>query len=249
MRVQFAHPAFHSLQHGVAVGLGDLIELVDHHQGRRGVAGRRGGIAVHGLKVGHRVQDVDNAARSYAVHATEPEHAGDGQRVGQAAGLHDDGVEPQLRVGQPGQRHVEPTVVGQAADAAAGDRRRLVDLTGDQSRIDVQFTEVVDHHADPGIGTAQHVVEQGGLPGAQISGECDDGYRLHTAPFRDSAETCCAAVDQDGLRGDERRFVAEQKRHRRTDVGGHVTEAAHRHPAQTAFIGVRRHLPPGADPV
>lgn len=32
VRVQFAHPAFHSLQHGVAVGLGDLIKLVDHHQ-------------------------------------------------------------------------------------------------------------------------------------------------------------------------------------------------------------------------
>ena len=58
-----------------------------------------------------------------------------GDRVGQAAGLDDDGVEVKPWVGELGQRIVESAVVRQAAHTAAGDRLGFVDLAGDQPCI------------------------------------------------------------------------------------------------------------------
>ncbi len=128
---------------------GDLVELVDHHQGGSAVACRRGGIPVDGVEVSGGVQHVDDPALAHTVDAAEADDPGDRDRVGQTAGLDDDGVEAQLGIGEAGQRDVESALVGQAADAPTGDRRGLVHLSGHQPGIDVQFAEIVDHDADP----------------------------------------------------------------------------------------------------
>ena len=129
---------FDALHRGVAVGLGDLVELVDHDQRCRAVAGGCGAAAVDGVEVRGGVDDVDDAARPDPLDPAEADDPGQGDGVGEAAGLDDDGVQRQPRVGELLQRVVQPALVGQAADAAAGDRRRLVDLPGHQCGIDVE---------------------------------------------------------------------------------------------------------------
>ena len=178
MGVVLAHPLGHAPQRRLRVG--DLVELVDHHQSGCAVPRWRGGVPIDGVEVRHRIQHVDHAARPDSVDTAESDDAGDRHRLGQAAGLHDDRVQPQTGISQPGQRHVETALVGQAADASAGDRRGLVDLAGDQSCVDIELTEVVDHHADSCVRGTQHMVEQRRLPGAEITGQGDDGYRLHS---------------------------------------------------------------------
>lgn len=188
--VQFADPGLDALQRVGAVG--DLVELVDDDQCGRAVAGRRVRVPVDGVEVGGGVDHVDDAAGSDSVDTAEPDDAGDRDGVGQSARLDDDGVEAQLRVREPGQREVESALVRQTADAAAGDRRGLVDLARHQSGVDVEFAKVVDHDADPGIRAAQHVIKKRGLSGAEIAGQRDHRYRLHsTAGYRDSRYHFC----------------------------------------------------------
>ena len=117
--------------------LGNLVELVDHDQRCRPVPRERGAPAVDDVEVGDGVDDVDDAARPHPFDAAEADQPGHRDGVGQAAGLDDDGVEGQPRVGELLQRLVQPAVVGQAADAATGDRHGLVDLPGHQGGVDV----------------------------------------------------------------------------------------------------------------
>ena len=136
------------------------------------------------------VDDIDDAAGAHPVHAAEPDDPRDRYRIGEAAGLDDDGIQAELRIGELGQRVVEPALVGQAADAAAGDRRRFVDLPGDQRGVDIELTEVVDDDADAGTLLAQHVVEQCGLARTEVAGERDSRNRRRGHATHDRSPPC-----------------------------------------------------------
>ena len=180
-RIAFPHPAFDALQSAFPVRRRDLVEFVHHHQRRRTVAGRCGAASVNGVEVPGGVDDVDDTAVAHPGDLAEPDDAGDRCGIGNTAGFDDDGVEAQLRIGQLGQGGVELAVVGQAADAAAGDRCGFVDLTAHQCGIDIDIAEVVDDGPDPGAGCRQDVVEQGCLTRTQMTGERNDGHRHHSA--------------------------------------------------------------------
>ena len=180
--IEFPHTGFDPLQGGVAFGVGDLIQFVDHDQRSGAVPRGRKAAAVDGVEVRAGVDHVDHSAPAHVLGAAEPDDAGDRHRIRHSAGLDDDGVEIELRVGEFGQRVVEGVVVGQAADTPAGDGRRLVDLPGHQAGIDVEFTKVVDHHTDPRARGAQHVVQERRLARTEIAGQRDDGNRLHPTP-------------------------------------------------------------------
>ena len=177
VRIAFAHPRLDALDGGVAVVFGELVQLVDDHQGRRAVAGGREATAVDGVEVGGGIDDVDDTARPHSLDPAVPDDPSQGDGFGEPTGLDDDGVQAEPRVGELLQRRVESALVGQAADAAACDRRRLVDLARHQGGIDVEFAKVVDDHANPGSGRAQDVVQQTGLACAEVAGQRDDGDR------------------------------------------------------------------------
>lgn len=109
--------------------------------------------------------------------------------VGQTTGLDDDGIKAPGRIREFDECVVEPTAIGQATDASAGDRGRFVDLTGHQGSVDVDVAEIIDHDTDSGAGMAQQVVEQRRLAGAEMTGERDDGYRSQCPTFRTDIRT------------------------------------------------------------
>src|SRR5690606_1585314 len=82
-------------------------------------------------------------------------------------------VERKARMGQLRQGFVQSGGVLDATETAAGDRRRIVDLPGDEPSVDVHLTEVVDHYADARPGLTQQVIEEGGLASAEVSGQGD----------------------------------------------------------------------------
>jgi hypothetical protein len=68
--------------------------------------------------------------------------------------------------------------------ARVGARQDHVPIALHHSGVDVEFTEVVDDHADPSVRTAEHVVEEARLAGAEIACQTNHGDRLHTCPSR-----------------------------------------------------------------
>ncbi|MBG6095602.1 hypothetical protein HD557_001584 [Nocardioides luteus] len=208
--VVLPHPRFDPSQGLLPLGRRHQVGLVDHHQGGGCEPDRRRAPAVvEGVEVGGRVDDLDEPTAAYALDAAEPDQLGQGAGLGQPAGLDDDDVEPEPRVGQLLQGVVEAAGVGQAAQAAAGDGGRLVDLAGDEAGVDVDVAEVVDDHAHPGTGLAQQMVEHRGLPRPEMTGEDDHGnagagvgwHRAIVEPVRTVPVSGSRCRDLDGRGG------------------------------------------------
>jgi hypothetical protein len=101
-------------------------------------------------------------------------------RLGDAAGLDEDGVEA-TAAGQLA-HGVEQVLAQGAADAAVGQLHQLLlgaiqaALAGDEGGVDVDLAHVVDDHRDLAtLPVAQHVVEQRGLACSEEAGEHGDG--------------------------------------------------------------------------
>ena len=135
------------------------------------------------------VDDVDDTTRPHPLDPAEADQPGHRDGIGQATGLHDDRVKGQPGIGELLQRLVQPVVVVQAADTAAGDRDGFVDLAGDQSSVDVDVAEVVDDDTDPCARGAKHVVEQAGLACAEVSRQRDDGDGAHRGSLGESVRS------------------------------------------------------------
>src|SRR5690606_41793187 len=102
-------------------------------------------------------------------------------------GLDDDRVQAQPGSGQALQRRVESAGVVQAAQATAGDRRRIGDLTHQQTRVDADVAEVIDDDAEPGPRLPQDMIQQAGLARTEVAGERDHWHGVHagtTPPSR-----------------------------------------------------------------
>jgi hypothetical protein len=128
------------------------------------------------------IDDIDEAPETHAIDPAETDDPGDRNRVGQTAGFDHDCVQSELGISEFAQRIVEPAVIRQAADAAAGDGGRFVNLSGHQHGFDIELTEVVDNHADSRLRTTKHVVEETRLASAEVAGQRNDGDRLHARP-------------------------------------------------------------------
>lgn len=103
------------------------------------------------------------------------DHPDEFLRLGEAARLDDDHVEPRGGPGQRFQIRVQLARVDRAAQAAAAQRHGGADLPGDGHGVDLDGPEVVDDHADPvARAVEQEVVEQRRLAGSQESREDDD---------------------------------------------------------------------------
>lgn len=153
----------------------DHVRLGDDGERRGGVAGGRLGKDVDGAEVFDGVYEVDDAAGSHVLRAAVANQSRETHGIGGAARLDDDRVKSQTGLGEAIQGIVEPSGIGKTAEASAGDGRRLVDLSRDESGVDVQRAEVVDHDADPRAGAAQQVIQERRLPGAEVPGESDHG--------------------------------------------------------------------------
>jgi hypothetical protein len=133
------------------------------------------------------VHDEDQPAVDGARLAAGQHRADQRGRLGQAAGLHDDQVDPGAGCGQAGERQVQVLGVGGAAQAAVLERGQRVHLAGHRQRVHRHAAEVVDDGADAhALAVAQQVVEQGGLPRAQEPGQDDhrDAAARHAFPPR-----------------------------------------------------------------
>ncbi len=140
--------------HRRPVALRHLVKFVDDNQRRHAVADGRQCAAVDGVEMVHGIDDVDEPARSNSADLTEGDKPRYCDRIGKTAGLYDDGVEAPNWVGELDKCIIEPTTIGQATNAAPGDRGGLVDLAGHQTGVDIDVAEVVDHHADSRVRLA-----------------------------------------------------------------------------------------------
>ena len=100
-------------------------------------------------------------------------------RFGDAAGLHDDRVQPGRRIGQTGQRLSQAVRIDAAAQASVAEADRARALPGHQQRVDVDRTEVVDDHPQSRTHRiGEQRVEQCRLARTQKSGDDDHRDRL-----------------------------------------------------------------------
>jgi hypothetical protein len=130
----------------------------------------------------HRVHDLDESAVDDARLLAGEHHPDEFLRFGETAGLDDDDVDAGGGLGETAEVEVEFTGVDGAAQApvAEGDGR-VAERPGDGHGVDLDVPEVVDDGTDTAASAVvEEVVEQGGLAGAQKSGEYEDRYLLRT---------------------------------------------------------------------
>ncbi|CAB3958324.1 hypothetical protein LMG7053_05604 [Achromobacter ruhlandii] len=143
------------------------VGLVQHQQvGRAQLALR--GIGQQGI--GQRVADAagihQHHHRLQLQKRIRQAHLRDAPGVGHAAGLDHDPFGRGIQCQHPRQRVVQ-AAGHRAADAAIGQPDHLVRALRQQAGVDIHRPEIVDQHRGAAAAGRQHVVQQGGLAGAQ----------------------------------------------------------------------------------
>jgi hypothetical protein len=164
------------------------VELVDDHQVGEGEVPVDLGMPLPGLQELGRVHDFDEPAVHHPAVLAGEHHPHELLRLGEPAGLDDDDVDPGCGSGQPFQVLVQFGDVDGTAQTSVAERHGgVAERAGDGHGVDLDRPEVIDDGADAAATTAmEEVVEQCGLPGAEESGENDDGdlrRTLRAVPF------------------------------------------------------------------
>ncbi len=132
-----------------------------------------------------------------------PRFVAEREGLGDRQGLGDPGRLDQQVVKAPLARHpldLDQQVLAQrAADAAVAHldkllfrARELRAALAHELRVDVDFGHVVDDHGNPAaLAVVQHMIEQGGLAGAQEAGQDGDGKSLHEGSSRGVRSLLC----------------------------------------------------------
>ena len=173
-RIEFTDHREHPGQ-GAIVG---EVGLVDHHEiGDRDVAAdlRMAHMRACG---GDRIEHVHEPAVPNRRIGDPSHHPDQCTRFGDPTGLHDYGVQPRRRGGEPAQRLGQAVGVDGAAQTAVSETDGPRTLPRHQQRVDVDGPEVVDDHSQARPGrVAEQRVEQRRLTGTQKSGDDDDRDR------------------------------------------------------------------------
>ena len=152
------------------------VELVDHDEvGQREMPVDLGVSGPGVVELGG-VDDLDEPAVHHPRMLAGQQHPHEFLRLGEAAGLDDDDVDAEGGFREPLQIRVQfARVDGTAQAAVAEGDRRVAERSRHGHRVDLDRPEVVDESADTAAAAAvQEVVEQGGLPRAEESGQDDD---------------------------------------------------------------------------
>ena len=147
-----------------------------------------------GVLVVDDIDDVDEAGIAHTPQcrrAQEPDQVG---RFGQPRGLNEDGIQVRTGCDQAFQSRLQSAGIGHAAQAAARDGGRLIDLAGHQGGIDVDVAEIIDDDAQASPRSAQKMVEKRRLAGTEVTGERNDG---NAGPARRSSSRSHSAADVD----------------------------------------------------
>ncbi len=158
------------------LGVGGPVGLVDHDQVGEGQVPVDLGVPGTGVVELGGVDDLDEPAVDDPRLLGGEQHAHQFLRFGESAGLDDDDVDAGLGAGQPFQVPVEFARVDGTAQASVAQRHGgVAEGARDGHRVDLDGPEVVDDGADTAASAAvEEVVEEGGFPGAEESGEYDD---------------------------------------------------------------------------
>ncbi|MNQ86837.1 hypothetical protein D3C85_1020390 [compost metagenome] len=107
---------------------------------------------------------------------------GDLRWIRHSAGLDHDVLRPILPVVQQAAELFNEITLHSAADAAVGQADGGLGLADDQLAIDIDGTEVVDHHRHAqAVVAGEDAVQQGGLAGAEEAGHQGHGNRVLSA--------------------------------------------------------------------
>ena len=132
------------------------------------------------LRIDHRRHGIERGAREEEL--VEKEVCGDRPRIGEAARLHHDRVEPAGPRQEP-MRDAHEIAAHGAADAAIVELEQFLVALDDQIVVDADRAELVDDHgiAQPVI-LREDAVQKRGLAGAQMAGQHRDGNPLRSFP-------------------------------------------------------------------